>query len=75
MKKPAHDAEMNRKFRPFMKFWTQFSPEFIGQMQKITRLIRGDQAELVRLNQEGDMMAGYEACVSRWKTAHKHIAL
>lgn len=75
MKKPVHDAEMNRKLRPFMKFWTLFSPEFIGQMQKITRLIRGDEAELARLNQEGDMMAGYEACVSRWKTAHKHIAL
>ncbi|WP_414057482.1 hypothetical protein [Pantoea dispersa] len=75
MKKPATDAEMNRRLRPFMKFWTLFSPEFIGQMQKITRLIRGDEAELARLNQEGDMMAGYEACVSRWKTAHKHIAL
>ncbi|MBZ6397919.1 MULTISPECIES: hypothetical protein [Pantoea] len=75
MKKPDHDAEMNRKLRPFMKFWTLFSPEFIGQMQKNTRLIRGDEAELARLNQEGDMMAGYEACVSRWKTAHKHIAL
>ncbi|AFE61278.1 hypothetical protein Q7S_25641 (plasmid) [Rahnella aquatilis HX2] len=75
MKKPATDAEMNRKLRPFMKFWTMFSPEFIGQMQKITRLIRGDEAELARLERDGNMMAGYEACVSSCKTAHKHIAL
>lgn len=75
MKKPDPNAEMNRKLRPFMKFWTLFSPEFIGQMQKITRLIRGDEAELARLDRDGDMMAGYEACVSRCKAAHKHIAL
>lgn len=75
MKKLAPDAEMNRKLLPFMKFWTIFSPEFIAHMQSITLLIRGDEAELARLEQEGDMTAGYEACVSRWKTAHKHIAL
>lgn len=75
MKKLAPDAEMNRKLLPFMKFWTIFSPKFIAHMQSITLLIRGDEAELARLEQEGDMTAGYEACVSRWKTAHKHIAL
>lgn len=75
MKTPTPDAEMKRKLRPFMKFWTMFSPEFIAQMQKITLLIRGDETELARLDREGDMTAGYEVCVSRWKTAHKHIAL
>ncbi|MCX2195219.1 hypothetical protein LD112_25630 [Pantoea agglomerans] len=75
MKKSGRDREMDRKFRPFLKFWTLFSPEFITQMQKITLLIRGEETELARLGQEGDMTAGYEACVSRWKTAHKHIAL
>lgn len=75
MKKSGHDREMDKKFRPFLKFWTMFSPEFISHMQKITRLIRGDETELARLDQEGDMTAGYEACVSRWKIAHKHIAL
>lgn len=75
MKKSGRDREMDRKFRPFLKFWTLFSPEFILHIQKITRLIRGDETELARLDQEGDMTAGYEACVSRWKIAHKHIAL
>ncbi|WP_313678736.1 hypothetical protein [Pantoea vagans] len=75
MKKSGRDREMDRKFRPFLKFWTLFSPEFISHMQKITLLIRGDETELARLDQEGDMTAGYEACVSRWKIAHKHIAL
>lgn len=40
---------MDRKFRPFLKFWTLFSPEFIAHMQKITRLIRGEETELARL--------------------------
>lgn len=75
MKNTGRDREMDRKFRPFLKFWTLFSPEFISHMQKITLLIRGEETELARLGQEGDMTAGYEACVSRWKTAHKHIAL
>lgn len=75
MKKSGRDREMDRKFRPFLKFWTLFSPEFIAHMQKITLLIRGEETELARLDQEGDMTAGYEACVSRWKIAHKHIAL
>lgn len=75
MKKSGRDRVMDRKFRPFLKFWTLFSPEFISHIQKITRLIRGDETELARLDQEGDMTAGYEACVSRWKIAHKHIAL
>ncbi|WP_368656906.1 hypothetical protein [Pantoea agglomerans] len=75
MKNSGSDKEMDRKFRPFLKFWTLFSPEFIAHMQKITRLIRGEETELARLDQEGDMTAGYEACVSRWKAAHRHIAL
>ncbi|KAF6652518.1 hypothetical protein HFD91_21655 [Enterobacteriaceae bacterium EKM102V] len=75
MKKSGRDREMDRKFRPFLKFWTLFSPDFIAHMQKITRLIRGEETELARLDQEWDMTAGYEACVSRWKAAHRHIAL
>ena len=75
MKNSGSDKEMDRKFRPFLKFWTLFSHEFIAHMQKITRLIRGEETELARLDQEGDMTAGYEACVSRWKAAHRHIAL
>lgn len=75
MKNTGRDREMDKKFRPFLKFWTLFSPEFIAHMQKITRLIRGEETELARLDQEGNMTAGYEACISRWKAAHRHIAL